>query len=125
MVQKKTYTSTMKNKSAVKKIKTVYKGLEFTEWQTQLIILTEDIRKQTSAPWTAKFKQMILSRIPEIKDVNHIDGSTIAKAHPSKETLRLVSELKRDPRATMSRLKLIQVIQKADREYRLEVHRGH
>ncbi|MBF0236324.1 MAG: hypothetical protein HQM12_01350 [SAR324 cluster bacterium] len=103
--------------------KAMQENLDFTGFQEKVIIIVEQINKQQHAKFLTRLKQKLIGGVPEIKNINHLDGSIIGRHHPNKTARSLVDDLKKDPTSSVSRLKLINVILEAERTFPLSVYR--
>ena len=104
-----------KKKRGEKKIKELAKqNMNFTKWQEETIMNVEEIHKQQQTHLIAKMRNKLISKNRNLP--NSIDGSIIGQYHQSKEVRKLVSLLKRDPLSSVSRLKLITLIQGLESE---------
>tara|TARA_B100000959_G_scaffold284017_1_gene354441 strand:- start:1466 stop:2764 length:1299 start_codon:yes stop_codon:yes gene_type:complete len=98
-------------KSSRKKIKPFLDHLQFGQIQQELIMITEEIRKQHELSVVDRLKDLIFQEEDEDpRFQEHVDGSSLSKKLGTRESNQLSSDLRSNPASLPKRVELVRLI---------------
>ena len=98
-------------------------NLNFLDFQREIILITEDIKKLGRASFLMKMKNTLMQAETSPGGKSHIDGSRLAEVSKQTGLRELVSEIVKDPTSTAARVQFIRALIQDQRHYKLPFYK--